>query len=131
MRAALPVTLAAVALAPSLAVAPALADVACDGAGDDLAVLDCLRGEYRLADDELNRLWPQVLAEAPSGGDPDMHRQAIRDAQRAWIAFRDADCAASSTIGIPRYWEMNRLRCTIDHTRARTEALARTYGLRR
>jgi uncharacterized protein YecT (DUF1311 family) len=111
----------------AMAIAPTLAGAACDGASDDAATLDCLRGEYRLADDALNRVWPRVLAEAPSGGDPDVHARAIRDAQRAWIAFRDADCAAASAIGIPRYWEMNRLRCAIDHTRARTEALTRTY----
>ena len=111
----------------AMAIAPTLAGAACDGASDDAATLDCLRGEYRLADDALNRVWPRVLAEAPSGGDPDVHARAIRDAQRAWIAYRDADCAAASTIGIPRYWEMNRLRCAIDHTRARTEALTRTY----
>jgi uncharacterized protein YecT (DUF1311 family) len=122
MRAHLP----AIVLALLPALAPALADQVCE-TGDDVATVDCLRSEYRLSDDELNRIWPRVLAEAPSGGDPEMHRQAIRDAQRAWIAFRDADCAAASTVGIPRYWEINRLRCAIDHTRARTEALSRTY----
>jgi uncharacterized protein YecT (DUF1311 family) len=110
----------------ALALLPALAEAACEGL-DHLAELDCLQSEYRLADDELNRIWPRVLAEAPSGGDPEMHRQAIRDAQRAWIAFRDADCEAASMVGIPYYWGMNSLHCLIDHTRARTEALARTY----
>ena len=119
--------LAAISLVLGSALAPAVADAACEGIADELAALDCLRGEYRLADDELNRVWPRVLAEAPSGGDPEAQRQAIRAAQHAWIAFRDADCAAASAIGIPRHWELNRLHCAIAHTRARTEALSRTY----
>jgi uncharacterized protein YecT (DUF1311 family) len=116
-------------LLPAIAIAllPALANAACEAAGDDLATLDCLRAEHARADAELNRIWPRVLADAPSGGDPEMQRGAIRDAQRAWIIFRDADCAAASTLGIPRYWEMNRLRCLVDHTRARTASLSRTY----
>ena len=110
-----------------IAVAPALAGAACEDAGDDIATIACLEGEYHMADDALNRLWLRVLAETPSGGDPATHREAIRDAQRAWIAFRDADCVAASMVGIPRYWEINRLHCAIDHTRARTAALAATY----
>lgn len=41
----------------------------------------------RLWDDELNRLWPSALAAQGEGGG-----ERLRDAQRAWIAFRDAEC---------------------------------------
>jgi len=88
---------------------------------------DCLAGVYAAADAALNRVWPQVMRDHPSGGDRDRHRREIRAAQRAWIAFRDADCQAASKTGIPAYWELNRLSCLIAHTQARTAALTETY----
>lgn len=44
---------------------------------------------YKIADRELNQTYRQLVAEASTGG-----RERLRLAQRAWIAFRDLDCAA-------------------------------------
>jgi uncharacterized protein YecT (DUF1311 family) len=44
-------------------------------------------GEFKKADAELNRVYQQILA--AKAGDPAFVK-AFREAQRAWIAFRDA-----------------------------------------
>lgn len=41
----------------------------------------------RVWDDELNRLWPSALA-----AQDEAEGERLRAAQRAWIAFRDAEC---------------------------------------
>jgi len=114
--------LALLLLAPAAALAEDCADA--DG---DLERMNCLFEVYETEDARLNAVWPRVIAEHPSGGDRDAHAQEIRAAQRAWIAFRDADCEAASKVGIPRYWAQNRATCLIAHTRARIRALQETY----
>ena len=103
------------------------AQAVCEGADGVISTLVCLNHEYAAADKDLNATWKRVMSEHPSGGDRDVHRAEIRTAQRAWIAFRDADCEAASKIGIPKYWEANRVNCLIAHTQARTEALRELY----
>ncbi|KGF70946.1 hypothetical protein LL06_02375 [Hoeflea sp. BAL378] len=62
----------------------------------------CAGLDYETADAELNELWPEVVAaarqddeyvaeQAKSMGVPTTE-EALRTAQRAWIAFRDAQC---------------------------------------
>lgn len=74
-------------------------DVACAGRLQALCVEEGPAGETtpglaacshaltRAWDGELNRLWPSALAAQGEGG-----AERLRDAQRAWIAFRDAEC---------------------------------------
>jgi uncharacterized protein YecT (DUF1311 family) len=62
----------------------------------------CAGVDYQEADAALNALWPDVLAAARLNDEyvGDMARErgvpttveALRDAQRAWIKFRDAQC---------------------------------------
>jgi uncharacterized protein YecT (DUF1311 family) len=62
----------------------------------------CAGVDYQEADAALNALWPDVLAAARLNDEyvGDMARErgvpttveALRDAQRAWIRFRDAQC---------------------------------------
>lgn len=94
---------------------------------DVIANVDCMQAELERADAQLNAIWKQAIAHHPSGGDRNAHKQEIRKAQRAWIAFRDSDCDAVSQIGIPKYWELNRLSCLVAHTRARRTALKYFY----
>lgn len=115
-------------LAALLSLAGVVPAAACDGIDDHLELLACLETEYERADAELNAAWPVVLANPPSGSDQQEQRQRIRASQRAWIAFRDADCAAKADVGIPKYWRMNELYCLISHTRHRTQDLLTTYG---
>jgi uncharacterized protein YecT (DUF1311 family) len=60
----------------------------------------CAAEDYKKADAELNRQWPITAARmraqdkggyAPKDGRPGYY-QALLDAQRAWIRFRDLEC---------------------------------------
>jgi uncharacterized protein YecT (DUF1311 family) len=64
-------------------------------ANQDLADGACMAGEAALWDAKLNRTWGAVkerLASDPAG------MEALRGAQKAWIGFRDAECAAMAAI---------------------------------
>lgn len=62
----------------------------------------CAGVDYEEADADLNALWPDIVAAAKQNDEyvADMARErgvpttleALRNAQRAWIAFRDAQC---------------------------------------
>lgn len=62
----------------------------------------CAGVGYEEADADLNALWPDIVAAAKQNDEyvADMARErgvpttleALRNAQRAWIAFRDAQC---------------------------------------
>ena len=69
---------------------------------DQYSMTYCAGVEYETADAELNELWPEMMAaarqndeyvaeQAKSMGVPTTV-EALRAAQRAWIAFRDAQC---------------------------------------
>lgn len=82
--------LAACAMAASLAASPAFGLPRPDLDGP--TQLDMNRqadARYRIADRELNAAYRRLAAQASPGG-----RERLRLAQRAWIAFRDLDCAA-------------------------------------
>ena len=61
--------------------------------GDGDAAGDCAGAAIEAADAELNRVYQAIM----DGVDPqwplaEEYKDALRTAQRAWIAFRDADC---------------------------------------
>lgn len=83
-------SLAACAAAISLAALPAFGQTRPELDGP--TQLDMNRQaavRYRIADRELNQTYRQLVAQASADG-----RERLRLAQRAWIAFRDLDCAA-------------------------------------
>ena len=60
----------------------------------------CAYLDFQAADRELNQLWPQMIA-AARRADAEINREfdqaptseaALRNAQRAWITFRDEHC---------------------------------------
>jgi uncharacterized protein YecT (DUF1311 family) len=51
----------------------------------------CTAVLWGLWDDELNRLWPQLLA-----AQTPVEAEVLRARQRTWIAERDADCQAAA-----------------------------------
>ena len=66
--------------------------VDCDKAAQTQGDLtECGSNDYKSADDELNKTYQQLLKKA--AGDPVALRK-IRAAQKAWVAFRDAQIAA-------------------------------------
>ena len=66
--------------------------VDCDkGAQTEGDLTECGSNDYKTADDELNKTYQQLLKKA--AGNPVALRK-IRAAQKAWVAFRDAQIAA-------------------------------------
>lgn len=61
---------------------------ACEEAVTTAEMRDCLNRRYAEVDDELNRVYKQLLSQL----DPE-RRELLRDAQKAWIEFRDKNAA--------------------------------------
>lgn len=74
-------------------VSAAHADV-CESAEDQATLNRCAQNSYQAADAELNALYHRIRQRL--GDDPDAYRQ-LRDAQRHWISFRDAECAFAAS----------------------------------
>ena len=53
---------------------------------------DCAGKEYKKADDELNRVYRQLIAKIDDEG----RKTALKAAQLAWIKYRDANCDFAS-----------------------------------
>lgn len=109
---------------------PAAADTLdCSEAITQMDMNRCAHQSYVAADEDLNHAYQMAMDFAK---DMDAYLQAgeipaatlLRDAQRAWIPFRDKACALESTI--VRGGSMEPLiysSCLERETRARTEAL--------
>ncbi|MBJ3764259.1 DUF1311 domain-containing protein [Maribius pontilimi] len=67
-------------------------DVNCPGAQTQLELNECAARAWQDADAELNRLWRIVKPQADRAGTG----QALLDAQRAWLRYRDATCDAEA-----------------------------------
>lgn len=108
-------------LGAGLIAAPAFAD-ACDNAATQSAMNACYGNALKTADKTLNDTYRQVSDRLAS--DPDTKKQLVT-AQRAWIAFRDAECAfsASGAEGGSIY-PMIKSICLADMTTERTSQLA-------
>jgi uncharacterized protein YecT (DUF1311 family) len=55
--------------------------------GTTVAIQDCIRQELERQDRKLNEAYKALMSSTPA-----QRRMQLRDAQRKWIAFRDADC---------------------------------------
>ena len=53
---------------------------------------DCAGKEYKKADDELNRVYRQLIAKIDDEG----RKTALKTAQLAWTKYRDANCDFAS-----------------------------------
>jgi uncharacterized protein YecT (DUF1311 family) len=76
------------------------AAIDCGDAGTQLAINECFYSEFQKADAELNRQWARTKAvmagydkDAPGTEPGPTHAQALLASQRAWLAFRDTQCA--------------------------------------
>ncbi|MCA0998390.1 lysozyme inhibitor LprI family protein [Alloyangia pacifica] len=83
----------AAALALLLSGMAGAASAACNEAKTTIEMGDCVRGEYEAADLELNRVYAQL-----KGARDEAFMAKVRDAQRAWIPFRDAACEAEGAL---------------------------------
>lgn len=127
MRRLVPAVVALVAAGPAAAAA---AD--CDAAGSTVEINQCLDRELALADARLNEAYRGALARIAATAEIEGKirrewREALQEAQRKWIAFRDADCrgpvayawygGTGATAAV--------LVCLIDKTATRAEELKR------
>lgn len=78
---------------------PARADDAinCKDPPDQSSMTRCAGIDYEKADKELNKLWPEVKARAEendkgASAEDGGYAKALLASQKAWIAFRDAEC---------------------------------------
>lgn len=97
----------------------------------------CADKAFREADSKLNDVYKRVLAHIAESGmerpyDGESWASAMKAAQRAWLAFRDADCKGAVAIE----WTGGSgtsaavMGCMTEKTKARSEELAERYGLK-
>lgn len=112
--------LVAAALATGVATVPAFA-ASCDGAATQSDMTACYADAFKAADKALNATYRKI--EGRLGDNPDA-RKLLVAAERAWIAFRDAECAfsASGVEGGSIHPMMVSI-CMTDLTTARTRQL--------
>lgn len=70
------------------------ADECMEAAQDQVAMTQCAAEAYQASDTELNRLFHEIRQRL--GDDPEA-RGLLRDAGRAWVTFRDAECAFAAS----------------------------------
>jgi uncharacterized protein YecT (DUF1311 family) len=131
------VSLAAAAFAsqPSLAQTPNPID--CSEAATTVEMNYCAERDYERADEKLNAIYQEVVAgirdsDGQPPYDPKSWESELRNAQRSWIAFRDAECKGL----VPMEWgggtgtAVAVLSCMTELTEARTKAFQDRYGSR-
>ena len=82
-------------------------------------MIQCAAAELKTQDARLNRAYQAALKRL----DKPRQKAALQKAQRAWIVFRDADCASLSD---PDWGTLSRVEansCVLDHTARRADAL--------
>lgn len=83
-------------------------------------ILTCGEAEIKVQDARLNRAYKSDMAdmaENPAG------KAALLKAQRAWIAFRDADCATIRAVSGGTIASIYVQSCFLEHTADRADAL--------
>jgi uncharacterized protein YecT (DUF1311 family) len=103
----------------------------CDLAQDTMSMAACLDKQYAAADAVLNAAYKSAMAQMKSIDEslPKSERgaqDALRSAQRAWIAVRDGTCAAEGFNWVGGSGQgIAVMSCMLDETEARSEVLAR------
>ncbi|UVJ42768.1 lysozyme inhibitor LprI family protein [Pseudomonas sp. LS1212] len=111
-------------LFPCLALAallPLAAHAADDCDATQMAMNQCASNDLAKADADLNKYYKEQMGFLQGK----TRQQALKDSQRKWIAFRDADCLYqvgkaedSGTI-----WPLIQAKCLAEHTRLRAQQL--------
>lgn len=115
-----------------IATSPAIAQtpkINCDAPMSTMEINYCADKAYAAVDAKLNAVWKKVMAgidaSASDMAPADKWKAAMRDAQRAWITFRDKDCKEV----VPFEWSGGSgtsaavLGCLIEKTEARIKDL--------
>jgi len=103
---------------------PARADEDCSGQATQLEMNACASRNFDAADAALNAAYREIVSRL--GGD-EATRVLLRDAQRAWVTFRDAECRFSTSgVAGGSIHPLIYATCLADVTAART-AILRGY----
>ncbi|MFJ2449508.1 lysozyme inhibitor LprI family protein [Pseudomonas sp. NPDC087626] len=113
-------TVLLLSLLPLLAATGVQADD-CTNASNQSTLNECAARQYKQADARLNTLYQQInghLKDNPQG------KKSLLTAQRAWLAFRDAECTfAASGVEGGSVYPLIHNQCLADLTQKRAETL--------
>ena len=91
-----------------------------ESGGVTMNMLDCMGSETEQQDARLNQNYRAAMqALTPA------QQTQLRDAQRLWIKFRDADCALLGSLTGGSIDRINSASCFLDMTKQRSDELAR------
>ena len=88
--------------------------------GVTMNMLDCMGSETEQHDARLNQNYKAAMQALDKG-----QQNQLRDAQRLWIKFRDADCALLGSLTGGSIDRINSASCFLDMTKQRADDLAR------
>lgn len=91
-----------------------------------IGMIECAGAELKLQDARLNRAYREALQRL----DQPRQKAALKKAQRAWIAYRDADCASVYDQDWGTLARIEANACVLDHTARRADALEAYRRLR-
>lgn len=108
----------------------------CDDAKSTAEINACADKAFEEADTALNRVYKQALAAVPKRAieppyDAKSWEAALRESQRAWLAYRDSECKTHQSM----FWGGGSgtsavvLGCMTEKTKARTKELTESYDL--
>ena len=83
-------------------------------------ILRCGEAEMKFQDARLNKAYKADMADLANAPEP---KAALLKAQRAWIAFRDADCASVRALSGGTIAPIVMQICYLEHTARRAQAL--------
>ena len=106
----------------------------CENASSTVEMNHCADQEFEKVDAELNAIYKKALAAIPDMAtehpfDTKSWEAALRSSQRAWLAYRDAECDQH----VPMFWGGGTgtssavTGCKTQRTRARIEELKASY----
>ena len=88
-----------------------------------MGTIECIGVEFQVQDARLNRAYADAMGRMTTQDQKDN----LRAAQRAWIAYRDADCLSRAS---PEWGSLSRVdaaNCRLEHTYRRADDL-QDYG---
>lgn len=114
----------------SAAVGPSAAqDIDCDTDTSQMALNHCTYESWQEEDKKLNGVWARIQRSFTNDDYDRKRKSALLASQRAWLAYRDADCDGA----VGQEWEggsgrpMAVYTCSAELTRRRTQLLENRY----
>jgi uncharacterized protein YecT (DUF1311 family) len=100
------------------------ADTVCNAANTQMEINQCFGDAYQKADKDLNQLYSRITKNQDAAG-----LSRLQTVQRAWLKYRDAQCAAAAAIYRGGSIESSiRSECLMRITRTRIDELQHVYA---